>query len=111
MTSYPALCLKVEGDYQFVFPSEIVHVQSEGSYSIVTINENKKLVVSKKLKEIEAQLPQDIFVRVHHSYLINLIYLHSYGKNNRSEIHLTNGDMIKISRRKRPDFMNRFIFI
>ena len=111
MTSYPALCLKVEGDYKFVFPSEIVHIHSEGSYSIVTIKENKKLIVSKKLKEIEAQLPPDIFVRVHHSYVINLMYLQSYGKDSSSEIHLTNGDMIKISRRKRPDFMNRFILI
>lgn len=111
MTTYPALCLKVGSDYQFVYPSEIIHVHSEGSYSILTIKDNKKLIVSKKLKEIEAQLPMDIFIRVHHSHLVNLMYLHSYGRDNNAEIRLINGDSIKISRRKRSEFMHRFILL
>ena len=111
MTNFPAICLKMGSDYQFVFPSEIIHVHSEGSYSVLTIKGNKNLIISKKLKEVEAQLPADIFVRVHHSYLVNLMYVQSYGSDSSSELFLTNGDVIKMSRRKKTDFMERFIML
>jgi two-component system LytT family response regulator len=111
MTKFPGICLKVGSDYQFVFPSEIIHIHSEGSYSVLTITGNKQLVVSKKLKEIIALLPTDIFVRVHHCYAVNLMYLQSFEKGANSQLVLTNGDVIKMSRRKKSDFMERFTLL
>ena len=111
MTNFPAICLKIGIDFKFIYPSEIIYIHSDGSYSELTISDGKKRIVSKKLKEIEAQLPVDIFVRVHQSYVVNLMYLRSFGKDNKSELHLTNGDVIKISRRKKAVFMKRFIML
>lgn len=111
MISYPALCLKVDLEYQFVFPTEIVQVHSEGSYSIITLKDGKKLTICKKLKDVEELLPTDIFMRVHHSDIINLMYLSSYSNHNPPSVQLSTGATVQISRRKKVEFMQKFLKI
>lgn len=111
MKAYPALCLNVGRDIQFIHPAEIILVQSEGSYSHLTLQGGIKITVSKKIKDIESILPEDIFVRVHHSTIINLMFLSKFHNNESSEIELTNGTNVKLSRRKKTQFMSRFVKI
>lgn len=111
MSPYPALCLKVDLEYQFIFPAEIVQVHSEGSYSIITLKSGKKLTISKKIKDVEALLPRDIFMRVHHSDIINLMYLSSFSNDTKALVYLSTGAVVQVSRRKKVEFMERFLKI
>ena len=111
MNKYPAICFVVGHDYKFVYPSDIMYVQSEGSYSNIYLQKDQKLTVSKNLKELESTLPKDIFVRIHHSILLNLIYVDIYHHDSTQEIELTNGVKLPLSRRKKSSFLNRFIKI
>jgi DNA-binding LytR/AlgR family response regulator len=50
---------------------EILYIESLGNY--VTIHtEAKKIITYLTLKGIEAQLPTDQFIKVHHSFIVNL---------------------------------------
>ena len=54
--------------------NDILFIQSDGSYCHVNRLNNKKVTVTKPLKEIETLLPKT-FLRVHKSYIINISYI------------------------------------
>ncbi|MEJ0102136.1 MAG: response regulator [Bacteroidota bacterium] len=50
----------------------IISCASDSNYTILSLKDNKKIIASRTLKEIEELLEEHSFVRVHHSYLVNL---------------------------------------
>gem|GEM_PF-4008100 len=111
MKSYPALCFHDSRNYRFIYPHEIVHIKSEGSYSTVFLSSNKKITVCRKLKDLALSLPNELFFRVHNCDIINLMYITGLSKTASSEIHLSNNSSVKLSRRKKAEFLQRFIKI
>jgi len=63
-------------------------------------------VVSKTLKEIEELLPNSIFVRMHHSHVVNLNHVERYQRGAGGVLVLDNGDHVNVSRSKKNDFLN-----
>lgn len=61
-------------------------------------------LLSKKLKEIEAQT-DDSFFRVHNSYLVNLHYVKEYVKNDGPYLVLSDGVSIPVSRAKKNELL------
>ncbi len=107
MNTYPAICFHVKNDYKFVFPADIIYIESYGSYSCVyTINE-ETITISKNLKEIESVLPDDLFLRTHHSTIINLVYVVAYHHDD-NIIELKDGTRVQLSRRRKPIFLDKF---
>jgi len=88
----------------YILPDDIIYVRAEGSYAKIVLNENKPILVSKTLKDIEKLLILNNFFRVHKSYLINLNYVKKILKNGGGNIQMTNGELIPISIRKRSEF-------
>jgi two-component system LytT family response regulator len=66
---------------------------------------NKKILVSKTLKNFEEKLLPYNFLRVHQSHLINLIHLKEidHGDN---FVLMTDGSKVEISKRKKKEFMD-----
>ncbi len=63
-------------------------------------------MVSKTLKEIEELLPNSIFVRMHHSHVVNLNHVERYQRGAGGVLVLDNGDHVNVSRSKKNDFLN-----
>jgi two-component system LytT family response regulator len=54
-----------------VLVGDVAYIESEANYSnIQTVNGNKHLVLA-NLKNLEAQLPSDCFIRVHRQFIVN----------------------------------------
>ena len=60
---------------KFIKTSDIVYISASGEYSIVHTADGKNSTVRKLLKQWEAVLPLDTFVRIHRSSIINLNYV------------------------------------
>ena len=58
-----------------------------------------------KIRDLEAELG-DQFCRVHKGYLVNLAYVEGYSK---TELTLTNGEKLLISKYKYPDFVKAYL--
>jgi two-component system LytT family response regulator len=108
MIRYPAICLLQGQDYLFVFPSEITHVLAEDGKVTIFIKDKDSVQVSKSMKEIESLLPVEIFLRVHHSAIINLMYVDKYHPGENNTIELIGGNLVPLSRRRKSDFLDRF---
>ncbi|WP_405610057.1 LytR/AlgR family response regulator transcription factor [Polaribacter sp. Asnod1-A03] len=101
------IILNTDGKLIFLEPKEILFIESDGNYSTINTIENKKIVVTKKLKEINQLLPIDLFYRVHNSFIINLKKVKEFLKND-GYIVLDKNHKIPVSRQKKADFLDKF---
>jgi two-component system LytT family response regulator len=100
------IAISVDGKLLFFKPEEIIYCESDGNYCHIFLEKDEKLFVTKKLKEIEAILPNEIFYRVHHSFLVNLNKVREYLKTD-SYLILNNQKKIPVSRNKKNSFLDR----
>lgn len=84
--------------------NEIIRFESDGSYTTVYLSDEKKIVVSRQLKEYEDLLHDSGFLRVHQSHLINIDFLYCFEKAD-SSIIMKDQSSIPVSVRKREQLM------
>jgi len=70
--------------------SEILYAESIGNY-VSIFTGNKRIMAYITMKSLESQLPNDVFIKVHQSYLVNA-----------SKIEVIEGNEIKIGTRSLP---------
>lgn len=98
--------ISVDGKLLFLDAADIIYCESDGNYTKVFLEENQRLFVSKKLKEIEEILPSSCFFRVHNSYIVNLKKVKAYYKTD-AYLQLSNDKKIPVSRNKKSDFLDK----
>lgn len=88
--------------------SKIVKLKSENQYTSIYTIDNQKVISSKPLSHFETELDDTKFVRVHHSYIVNLDYIKNIKTGLNPSILLSNDEIIPISRRKKKELLNKF---
>ncbi|MET3113635.1 two-component system LytT family response regulator [Pedobacter sp. CG_S7] len=96
-----------QGGYTLVNFNQIIHVEADSNYSVFHLSGMEKITVAKVLKEYEEILPENKFVRVHKSSIINLDYLKEYNSKNGLEVVLKSGVKIAVSRRRASEFAEK----
>ena len=100
------IAINTDGKLIFLESKEILFIVSDGNYSTFHTTNNKKIVVTKKLKEINALLPNEIFFRVHNSYIINLTKVKEFFKTD-GYVIIENNHKIPVSRQKKSEFLEK----
>lgn len=93
-----------------VIPLEhILYIQGEINYSRLFLHNQEKLLTTKTLKEYESLLNEFGFFRIHQSYLINLRFVKEYIKGDGGVIIMDNDASLNLSRRRKQQFIRRFL--
>ena len=82
--------------------SDIYLIEAKGDYVNIK-TETKNHIVHTTLKKIEEKLPNDLFLKVHRSYIINLKQIIDIEDNS----VLIKKEVIPVRRSKRPELMDR----
>ena len=90
---------------QFVKIDEIIYLEASANYTKFHLCSNIIYTVSKTLKEFEDVLPADTFIRIHNSYVINKNYAEKYIRGDGGQVVLSDGSILDISKRKKPEFL------
>lgn len=93
--------------YRLVDIDDIIHIEADSNYSVFYFTNQEKIAVSKILKDYEEILPDNRFVRVHKSSIVNLKYVKEYNSKNGLQVILSNGETITVSRRRASDFFEK----
>jgi two-component system LytT family response regulator len=93
--------------YTLIELNEIIRIEADSNYSVFHLDNREKITVSRVLKEYEEILPEDQFVRIHKSSIVNLNYLKEYNSRNGLEVVLKNGEKIAVSRRRASIFVEK----
>jgi len=100
-SSFNKISLPLSGKTIFVNPNEILYCKSDGNYTEIYFDTNKKEVLSKKLKDVERIINNSLFYRVHNSYLVNINHVREFIRSDGQYLVLENGSTIPVSRSKR----------
>ena len=92
----------------FIKRAEILYCCSEGAYTHIYLEGGRKLTVSKNLKEVEATLQDEQFVRIHASHLVNLDHAVGYINNSYNCVKMSNGEELAVARNRKKDFLGLF---
>jgi two-component system LytT family response regulator len=96
---------------EYLNPREIIRIEADRSYSWFYLTGDRKILVSKNLKEFQDLLSDRYFFRSHNSFLINLKYVKKYVKKDGGYIEMTDGSQVPVSRNRKDIFlvhMSRF---
>ena len=84
---------------------QIIRCESDGNYTTIVLPQ-RKVTVSKTLKEIEKQLADfPYFFRLHNSHLVNLNHVTKYIRGEGGSVILTNLEEIGVSRSKKLELL------
>lgn len=90
---------------QFVETGHIIYLEANSNYTCFYLVNSIKITVAKTLKDFEELLPTSIFMRIHHSYIINKNLVKKYIKGEGGQVVMCNDSVLDVARRKKEEFM------
>lgn len=99
------VALSTLGGLIVINTDDLLYCESDGPYTNFIFIEQKPILLSKTLKEVEEVLTSRNFLRVHNSFLINMKYVRKYLNGNGGDVVMNNGKTIPVSRGKKAFFL------
>jgi two-component system, LytTR family, response regulator len=105
-SSFPSrLAIPTSDGMEYLNPKDIIRIEADRSYSWFFLNSNRKILVSKHLKEFQELLNDRYFFRPHNSHLINLKFVKKYIRKEGGYIEMTDSSLIPVSRNRKDIFL------
>jgi two-component system LytT family response regulator len=86
---------------QMIEIDSIISCSSDSNYTHFKMKNNKKITASRTMKDVEELLFDYSFVRVHHSFLVNINEINKYVKGEGGYLEMTDGSKIDVSRSRK----------
>ena len=91
---------------QMLFIENVISCSADSNYTVLHLKNKQKITASRTLKEIEEMLDDYSFLRVHHSYVVNLNEIEKYIKGDGGYLIMTDGSNIDVSRSRKELLLN-----
>ena len=92
---------------QMLFVENIIRCSSDSNYTILFLKNKQKVIASRTLKEIEEMREDYPFLRVHHSYVVNLNEIEKYIKGDGGYLLMSDGSNIDVSRSRKEALIKK----
>lgn len=99
------LILTKNGNYEVIFYEEIIYITVQQHYILLRLTDGRFLPARHSLKQIEKQLPPNIFFRIHRNYIAFLRHIKSVGEDS---IIMKGGEEIPFAKNVRTSFLGLF---
>ena len=103
------IALKIGSSIKLLAENDIILCKSENSITDIILLGNVKFSTYKSLNELQDILSKHDFVRVHAKYIININHILNYISHKNNQLHLSEDNVVQISRRKKRDLMSKFL--
>ena len=105
-TTHPTrLVIPTSDGREYLNPKDIIRIEADRSYSWFFLNDKRKILVSRHLKEFQELLNDRDFFRPHNSHLINLDFVKKFIRHDGGYIEMTDGSQVPISRNRKDLFL------
>lgn len=89
----------------FVQLTDIVWLESLGSYTKFHVSGQSPIVVSRLIKEYEELLEDHNFLRVHQSSVLNMKHVKKYVRGDGGQVWMSDGSEIEVARRRKDELI------
>jgi two-component system, LytTR family, response regulator len=92
--------------FRLINIDDIISCEADDNYTHIHLKNKTKLTASRTLKDIQQLLSDyNFFIRIHHSYLINLNEINQYIKGEGGHVIMNDGSQLGVSRNKKDILM------
>lgn len=95
------LCVSSLKGFQVVELDDILFAESSGNYTNLHFTSKQMICTSKPMHEYEELLEDSGFIRIHKSFLVNLLHVKEYLRGEGGSVVLSNGKELEVARRKK----------
>ena len=106
-SSIQKIALPTMAGLHMVAVNSIISCASDSNYTVLLLKNKQKLIVSRTLKEIEEMLEEYSFVRVHHSYIVNLNEVNKYIKGEGGYLIMSDDSSVDVSRSRKEMLLKK----
>ena len=93
--------------YEFAQVNSILYCGAEGAYTKVVFNDKHSLLISRTLGDIEEMLPHEIFIRIHHSTIVNINAVTHYIRTDGGYVVMNTNDKLMVSKARKEALLQR----
>jgi two-component system, LytTR family, response regulator len=98
----------IEG-FALIPADQIIRCEANDNYTQFFLKNNNKITACRTLKDVEEQLqPFTLFMRVHHSYLVNLDEVVKYVRGDGGYLVMSDGSAVSVSRSRKDALLKFF---
>lgn len=99
----PKIILPTRDAVGYVSSDELVYLEAKSNQCIVFLKNDTQLLVNRTLKQYEEQLcnQEQQFIRLHHSYIVNMTFATRYNREQGGVLVMSNGKVIPVSKQKK----------
>jgi len=96
--------------FKLVSIDDIISCEADDNYTHITLKSHDKITACRTLKEIQHLLQDyELFIRVHHSSLININEVTQYVRGEGGYVIMTDGSHINVSRNKKDTLLKYLV--
>ena len=101
------IALPSRDGYEFIPVQTILYCNAEGAYTKVVLKDKHALLISRTLGDIQEMLPTEIFVRIHHSTIVNLNAVTHYSRTDGGYLVMNTGEKLIVSKARKDALLEK----
>ena len=106
---YTKIAVPTSEGFELLPAEELVRCEADDNYTHLFLKNQTKIIACRTLKEVEEQLQGfTYFIRVHHSYLVNMNEVKKYVRGEGGYLVMSDGASVNVSRSRKDALMKWF---
>jgi two-component system LytT family response regulator len=107
--SFNKIAIPTSDGYELLPVDQVLFCEADNNYSHIHLKNKHKVTACRTLKEMEEQLSEfPSFMRVHHSYIVNLTEVVKYLKGEGGYLVMSDGTTVNVSRSRKDALLKLF---
>jgi two-component system LytT family response regulator len=108
-TGFKKIAVPTLEGFELIPAEQILRCEADDNYTHLFLKNKQKIVASRTLKEVEEQLQEfSYFVRIHHSYLVNINEVTKYVRGEGGYVVMSDGTAVNVSRSRKEALLKWF---
>ena len=108
-TGFTKIAVPTAEGYELIPADQLIRCEADDNYTHLFLKNKNKITACRTLKEMEEQLDDfKYFVRVHHSYLVNLNEVNKYVRGEGGYLIMSDRSTVNVSRSRKEALLKLF---
>jgi two-component system, LytTR family, response regulator len=108
-TQFNKIAVPTSEGFELVTADQVIYCEANDNYTHLFLKNKVKIIACRTLKEMEEQLEDfSFFIRVHHSYMVNLNEVTKYIRGEGGYLVMSDGSSVNVSRSRKEALMKWF---
>lgn len=99
------LALPTQDGIEFINMDDIIRLEANSNYTFFYLSGQRKLIISRTMKDYEQMLAPYGFFRIHNSHIINIRHLDKYFRGDGGYVRMKDGSTADVSRHRKEEFI------